>query len=65
MNAQNPNQEIDSLKVTENEDGTFLVEWDAKDPKYSMFNHLTEGELNDMLNEAIKSYLETLETHES
>ena len=47
----------DSLKVTENEDGTFTVEWDPCDSRYSVFNDMTAKELSAMLMEQIKSYL--------
>ena len=47
----------DSLKVTENDDGTFTVEWDSCDSRYSVFNDMTSEELSAMLMEQIKSYL--------
>jgi hypothetical protein len=58
MTATNQNQEIeDSLKVTENDDGTFTIEWDPCDSSYSVWNDMTEEELSAMLMEQIKSYL--------
>lgn len=58
MTATNQNQEPeDSLKVTENDDGTFTVEWDPCDSRYSVFNDMTAEELSAMLMEQIKSYL--------
>lgn len=50
----------DSLKVTEQEDGTFLVEWDANDPVWSMFNDLPEEELTKFFSDAIESYAKTI-----
>ena len=35
----------DSLKVTQKEDGSFDIEWDENDPKYSFLNTLTEEQL--------------------
>jgi chromosome segregation ATPase len=35
----------DSLKVSENDDGTLCVEWDSNDPKYAIFNTMTENEV--------------------
>jgi hypothetical protein len=37
MSATNQNQEIDSLKIVENADGTFSMEWDKADPKWKFF----------------------------
>lgn len=52
----------DSLRVTENADGTFTIEWDPNDPKYSRFNHLTEEEMNVILTKAIE---DSIKNHES
>lgn len=51
----------DSLKVTENEDGTFTIEWDPCDSRYSVWNDMTKEELSAMLVEQIKLKLEELE----
>jgi hypothetical protein len=48
----------DGLKVLENEDGTFTLEWDEKDPRWSMLNGLTQEEVTAILIEG----LEKLET---
>jgi len=50
----------DSLKVTENEDGTFTIKWDPCDSRYSVWNDMTEEELSAMLIEQIKLKLEEL-----
>ena len=39
----------DSLTVTENEDGTFTVEWAPNDPRWSMFNDIPEEELSKII----------------
>jgi hypothetical protein len=44
----------DSLQVTEMEDGTFQIEWDKNDPRYSWMNELTEQQLQTILTEAIE-----------
>ena len=31
----------DSLKINQNKDGSFSVEWDKKDPKWNFLNNLT------------------------
>jgi hypothetical protein len=44
----------DNLKIDQNEDGTFTIEWDKEDPKWSFLNGLTSKEISAMLEEAIK-----------
>jgi hypothetical protein len=52
------NQEIDSLKIIENADGTFQMEWDKEDPKWSFLNNLTSKEIQIIVEQAIKDNLE-------
>ena len=56
MSATNPNQEIDSLKFTKNEDGSFSVEWDPQDPKWSWLNALTSKEIQIIMAQAIQEF---------
>ena len=44
----------DSLKVKQNEDGSFLVEWDKKDPQWEFLNDLTSPEIESIVQQAIK-----------
>ena len=44
----------DSLKVNQNDDGTFTFEWDKKDPNWMFLNQLTSEEIQDMIQEIIK-----------
>ncbi len=61
MTATNQNQEIeDSLKVTENEDGTFTIEWDPCDSRYSVWNDMTQEQMSAMIEESIKKLIEEL-----
>ena len=60
MSATNQNQEIDSLKIVENADGTFSIEWDKADPKWSWLNNLTSAEIQVIMEQAIKDKLESL-----
>jgi hypothetical protein len=50
----------DSLKITQNEDGTFQMEWDKKDPTWKFLNHLTSAQIQIIMKEAIKDKLESL-----
>ena len=58
MSATNQNQEIDSLKITENADGTFTMDWDKEDPKWSWLNGLTSKEIQIIMEQAIKEELQ-------
>jgi hypothetical protein len=57
MSATNQNQEIDSFKIIENADGTFSMEWDKADPKWSWLNGLTSKEIQVIMEQAIKEEL--------
>ena len=52
----------DSLKITENEDGSFTMDWDPQDPKWSWMNGLTQKEIQVIMEQAIKDYLDDLES---
>ena len=52
------NQEIDSLKIIEQPDGTFQMEWDKEDPKWSWLNGLTSAEIQVIMEQAIKEELQ-------
>jgi hypothetical protein len=57
MSVTNQNQEIDSLKITENADGTFTMDWDKEDPKWSWMNSLTSAEIQVIMEQAIEEEL--------
>jgi len=44
-----------TLSVHQNEDGTFSIEWDKKDPQWSWLNGLTGKEIQTIIEEAIKN----------
>jgi hypothetical protein len=58
MSATNQNQEIDSLKIIEQPDGTFQMEWDKEDPTWSWLNGLTSKEIQVIVEQAIKEELQ-------
>ncbi len=60
MSSTNQNQEIDTLKISENADGTFEMNWDKEDPKWSWLNNLTSKEIQVIVEQAIKEHLEHL-----
>ena len=57
MNVPNQNQEIDTLKITQNEDGSFSMDWDKEDPKWSWMNNLTSKEIQVIVEQAIEEEL--------
>lgn len=46
----------DSLKITQNEDGSFAMDWDPKDPNWKWLNKLTSEQIQVIMEEAIKDY---------
>ena len=48
------NMKNDSLKIHENEDGSFSIEWDKQDPNWKFLNDLTSKEIEVMIEQAIK-----------
>lgn len=44
----------DSLKVIENADGTFEIQWDPEDQKWNWLNDKTTEEISAMMTEAIQ-----------
>jgi hypothetical protein len=58
MSATNQNQETDSLKITENADGTFTMDWDKEDPNWKWLNGLTSKEIQVIMEQAIKEELQ-------
>jgi hypothetical protein len=58
MSATNQNQETDSLKITENADGTFTMDWDKEDPNWKWLNGLTSKEIQVIVEQAIKEELQ-------
>lgn len=51
----------DSLKVHQNEDGSFSLEWDKQDPKWNWMNDLTSKEIEIIMNEAIRNSINEFE----
>ena len=48
----------DSLKVDQNKDGTFSLEWDKDDPNWKFLNGMTSKEIQEIVNQAIKDGLD-------
>ena len=43
----------DGLKVHQNDDGSFALEWDKEDPRWSFLNGLTSKEITAIIEQAI------------
>ena len=57
MSVINPNQEIDTLKISQNDDGSFTMDWDKEDPNWKFLNHLTSKEIQIIVQQAIQDRL--------
>ena len=42
-----------SLKINQNKDGSFTVEWDKQDPEWNWMNNLTSTEIQGIIEKAI------------
>ena len=49
----------DSLKIKQNNDGSFTAEWDKQDPNWKWMNNLTTEEIQCIIKEAISCLLYT------
>ena len=49
--------DADSLKVSQNEDGTFTLEWDKEDPRWSFLNNMTSKEIQTAVEQAVYAAL--------
>ena len=47
----------DSLKITQNADGSYEINWDKNDPTWKFLNHLTSEQIQIMIQEAIQDKL--------
>ena len=47
------NEQPISLKINQNKDGSFTVEWDKQDPEWSWMNNLTSKEIQGIMEKAI------------
>ena len=47
----------DSLKITENADGTFTMDWNPEDPNWKWLNGLTSKEIQVIVEQAIEQEL--------
>ena len=44
----------ESLRVNQNSDGSFTLEWDKKDPNWKWLNNLTSKEIQVIMQQAIQ-----------
>ena len=48
------NMKNNNLKIDQNNDGSFTVEWDKQDPEWKWMNDLTSKEIQVMIEQAVK-----------
>jgi len=51
--SNNKKRMQDSLKISQNEDGTFTLDWDKNDPNWKCLNGLTSDQIQDIIRQAI------------
>ena len=44
----------DSLKITQNDDGSYAAEWDKEDPTWNFMNSLTGNQIQVIIQKAIQ-----------
>ena len=44
----------DTLKIQQNKDGSFTVDWDKNDPEWKWLNNLTSKEIQTFVEDAVK-----------
>jgi len=45
------------MNVKENDDGSFVFEWDEKDPRFAFLNGKTPEEISKIISDALESFL--------
>jgi hypothetical protein len=50
----------DTLKISQNEDGSFTMDWSKDDPTWSWLNNLTSKEIQVIVKQAIEDYINDL-----
>lgn len=56
-------QKIDTLRVVENEDGSFTMEWDPEDPMWSWLNTMSSEDISKIITEYATKVIEDAETN--
>ena len=54
-------ENINGLTVTENDNGSFTLEWDENDPHYSILNGLSEEQITEMITQEIQKIIDSEE----
>ena len=62
MSVANQNPEIDTLTIKQNSDGSYEINWDKEDPKWSWMNSLTSAEIQVIMQQAIQEELNRNDT---
>ena len=54
-------ENINELIVTENDNGSFTLEWDENDPRYSFLNGLSEEQITEMITQELQKIIDSEE----
>jgi hypothetical protein len=46
----------DTLKITQNKDGSYTMDWDPQDPNWKWLNELTSKEIQVIMEQAVKEF---------
>jgi hypothetical protein len=57
MSVTNQNPETDSLRIKQNDDGSYEINWDKEDPNWSWMNNLTSNEIQIIVQQAVQDKL--------
>lgn len=57
------NDNLAPIKVSENPDGSFTLEWDETHPNLQFLNEMTPTEIEEWFNKAIEDALKSYEDH--
>ena len=49
-------QKEDSLRINQNNDGSFSVDWDKNDPRWQFMNNLTSKEIQSIIEQTMKDF---------
>ena len=49
-------QKDDSLKINQNNDGSFDINWDKNDPRWQFMNNLTSKEIQGIIEQTMKDF---------
>jgi hypothetical protein len=65
MSVTNQNPETDSLRIKQNDDGSYEINWDKEDPNWSWMNNLTSKEIQIIVQQAVQDKLNQINENDA